>query len=30
LPTLFQVPPDYTIKEGGAIKIQTIRKDGNQ
>jgi len=29
-PTLFQVPADYTIKEGGSIKIQTIKKDGNQ
>ena len=29
-PALFQVPADYTIKEGGSIKIQTIRKDGNQ
>jgi hypothetical protein len=29
-PTLFQVPAEYTIKEGGAIKIQTIKKDGNQ
>jgi len=29
-PALFQVPADYTIQEGGAIKIQTIKKDGNQ
>jgi hypothetical protein len=28
--SLFQVPADYTIKEGGSIKIQTIKKDGNQ
>lgn len=29
-PSLFQVPADYTIKEGGAIRIQAIKKDGNR